>query len=524
MIPDILPLEIKMDQDKTSISSRKTDGGEIGEEQFMGWKDWQDREESLRFSKIRTSINTVFSEGRMIAVSLVLIPVLLIPYFMEVPPDGQLVLNTLNGTILIIFILEYAFKLAVTDDRRQFVRNPWHILDLFIIVVPVAGIFAGSWQNLTGAFRLLRLLRLTRIPSVGARAYSRQASLSNVNGNGASETAPECIVRTLSPAGPGREAGWTTRLLRDIPDSESTDKIGEPVGGMLWQDFTPVRETDLAKIHRWTGVPLSLLEQALKERAFPWARSHDDSAAVYLKMLERRRSTTHPTQIFIAWKWIFIVSKDHHLLTFSGSPLHAPDLIALDALSSSNALTPAEITYRFCQDALSEIEETLRAFEDELEYTGSLTISEQPASFLPATFKLKKESVKIHSWLLHTRDVLNSIVTGKVVLHGMEDGSRFSALLDKASYLYDISDDTTENVSSLTDYYFNATSFQMGRVMKLIAVLTALAIMPTVVGGLLGANLIGNPWPISLAQMITIVGIAMLATAWVFYRLGWFMG
>ena len=99
---------------------------------------------------------------------------------------------------------------------------------------------------------------------------------------------------------------------------------------------------------------------------------------------------------------------------------------------------------------------------------------------------------------------------------------RFSALLDRASYLYDISDDTTENVSSLTDYYFDATSFQMSRVMKLIAVLTALAIIPTIVGGLLGANLMGNPWPISLAQMVTIVGIAMIATAWVFYRLGWF--
>jgi Mg2+ and Co2+ transporter CorA len=343
-----------------------------------------------------------------------------------------------------------------------------------------------------------------------------------MNGNGASEPAPECTVRTLSPAVPGGEAVWTTRLLRDIPDSESAEKIGEPADGMLWQDFTSVREKDLAKLHRWTGIPLSLLEQALKERAFPWAQSHGDSAAVYLKILERRRSTTHPKQIFIAWKWIFIVSKDHHLLTFSGSPLHAPDQIARDALSGSNALTPAEITYRFCEDALSEIEETLRAFEDELEYTGSLTISEQPASFLPATFKLKKESVKIHSWLLHTRDVLNSIVTGKVVLHGMEDGSRFSSLLDRASYLYDISDDTTENVSSLTDYYFNATSFQMGRVMKLIAVLTALAIIPTIVGGLLGANLIGTPWPISLAQMVTIVGIAMLATAWVFYRLGWF--
>ena len=510
-----------MDPDQTSISSYKTEDGESGEEQFMRWKDWQEREQSLRFAKIRSSIDAIFSEGLMIAVSLILIPVLLIPDLVQVPPEVQLVFDTLNGTILVIFIFEYAFKLAFAENRWQYARDPWHVLDLIIIILPIAGILIGAWQQLTGAFRLLRLLRLIRIPAVGVRVYSRQDAIAETEGNRESKSVPECTVRTLLPAGPGREAGWSTRLLQDIPDSESEETSSEPDGSVLWQDFTSVQKKDLLKIHQWTGVPLSFLDQAIRERAFPWARAHGNSAAVYLKLMERRRNTS-TKQMFITWKWILIVSKDHQLLTFSTSPLHAPNLIAFETLASSKTITPAEITYRFFQDALSEIEETLRAIEDELEYTGSLPISEQPASFLPATFKLKKESVKIHSWLLHTRDVLNSIVTGKVVLHGMEDGSRFSALLERASYLYDISDDTTENVSSLTDYYFDATSFQMGRVMKLIAVLTALAIIPTVVGGLLGANLIGNPWPISLAQMVTVVGITMLATAWVFYRLGWF--
>ena len=98
--------------------------------------------------------------------------------------------------------------------------------------------------------------------------------------------------------------------------------------------------------------------------------------------------------MFITWKWILIVSKDHQLLTFSTSPLHAPNLIAFETLASSKTITPAEITYRFFQDALSEIEETLRAIEDELEYTGSLPISEQPATSSPATFSSKKNQSK----------------------------------------------------------------------------------------------------------------------------------
>ena len=155
-----------MDPDQTSISSYKTEDGESGEEQFMRWKDWQEREQSLRFLKIRNSIDAIFSEGLMIAVSLILIPVLLIPDLVPVPPEVQLVFDTLNGTILVIFILEYAFKLAFAENRWQYARNPWHILDLIIIILPIAGILAGTMQQVTGAFRLLRLLRLIRIPSL----------------------------------------------------------------------------------------------------------------------------------------------------------------------------------------------------------------------------------------------------------------------------------------------------------------------------------------------------------------------
>jgi len=500
----------------------RSSGAVRGEERFMRWKDWQDLEQDTRCARCRRSIDAIFTDNLMIVLSLILIPVLIVPFFVGFSPAGQVVLDTIDGAILVVFILEYSLKLALAENRWQHFTNPWHLLDLFIIAAPVAGILIGAFQTVTGSLRLLRLLRLTRSAALGTRAYSRQEAGSDLGEGALAAPLPDCTVRLLYPVTGGTPAEWSVRDLRELPEANSTStSAGTVQGVMKWYDFTLVQQGDLSHIARLTGVSESLLGEALRERAFPWARSHRNYGAVYLKIRESRRNPADPRQILIAWRWLLIVSKDHTLLTFSDMPPQSPDLIALEALSAQDALTPAEITYRFIQDALSRMEETLRSIEDELEYTGSLPISEQPASFFSATFRLKKESVRIHSWLLHTRDVLNSIVTGKVILHGMEDGSQFSALLDRASYLYDISDDVTENVSSLTDYYFNATSFQMGRVMKLIAVLSALTIIPTIVGSLLGSNLEGNPWPISLAQIIVIVGIAMLATAWIYYRLGW---
>ena len=492
-----------------------------GEERFMRWKDSREQEQDTRLELFRRSIDAVFSDTLMIVLSLILIPVLLIPFFVGVSPAGQTIFDTVDGAILVVFILEYTLKLALAANRRQFFANPWHLLDLFIIAAPVAGILTGAFQTLTGSLRLLRLLRLTRSAALGTRAYSRQDTGSEEETDALTVPVQECTIRILYPAIQDNSKEWIARELHELPSPDRgipaslTDRVTR------WYDFTSVKQADLPQIAHLTGVSASLLGEAFRERAFPWARSHRNYAALYLKVRESRHDPADPRQILIAWRWILIVSKDHTLLTFSAISPQAPDLIAKDTFLAHDSLTPAEITYRLFQDALSRMEETLRSIEDELEYTGSLPISEQPASFLLATFRIKKESVRIHSWLLHTRDVLNSIVTGKVVLHGMEDGLRFSALFDRASYLYDISDDITENVSSLTDYYFNATSFQMGRVMKLIAVLSALTIIPTVVGSLLGSNLEGNPWPISLAQIVVIVGIAMLATAWVYFRLGW---
>jgi Mg2+ and Co2+ transporter CorA len=45
--------------------------------------------------------------------------------------------------------------------------------------------------------------------------------------------------------------------------------------------------------------------------------------------------------------------------------------------------------------------------------------------------------------------------------------------------------------------------------------------IPALVGGLLGMNLIDNPWPVTLLQMVSVVALVMLLTAWVYYNTGW---
>ena len=74
---------------------------------------------------------------------------------------------------------------------------------------------------------------------------------------------------------------------------------------------------------------------------------------------------------------------------------------------------------------------------------------------------------------------------------------------------------------SLVDLYINTTSHEMNKVMRIIVVITALGIMPAVIFGALGTNLVGNPWNTQLGQVFIGIGVLMLILTWIFYRLGW---
>jgi hypothetical protein len=46
-------------------------------------------------------------------------------------------------------------------------------------------------------------------------------------------------------------------------------------------------------------------------------------------------------------------------------------------------------------------------------------------------------------------------------------------------------------------------------------------VVPATVGGLLGMNIIGNPWPVTLEQVIYLVGLVVLGILYVFTTRGY---
>ncbi len=148
---------------------------------------------------------------------------------------------------------------------------------------------------------------------------------------------------------------------------------------------------------------------------------------------------------------------------------------------------------------------------------------QNPSAFLERTFQLKKELTRIVSNMFHLREVITLIISRRVPIAGFDESSKalFDILQDEVTYLHETAEHSKENLLSIIDLHLNRTSYETNKGMRILAVLTALAIIPTMVSGLLGENLLDVPFNAYLWQILGLMIIAMLLILYVFVKLGW---
>jgi Mg2+ and Co2+ transporter CorA len=180
------------------------------------------------------------------------------------------------------------------------------------------------------------------------------------------------------------------------------------------------------------------------------------------------------------------------------------------------------VLYSLLKHILEKNKRVISALEHQLVIMENLPLKNRPSNFLETTFYLRKEVNQLVPALLHLKEVLSVIVDKRVPLTGFTENHQkiFDFLKDEAGYQYETATSARDNLLSLIDLYINTSSFELNRVMRIIAVITCLGIIPAVMG-LLGSNIAGNPWNIELWQVFSILGGIMLVLGWIFYRIGW---
>jgi len=147
-------------------------------------------------------------EAPMLFLSLVLLPLLLGPYFNDLSEDALRGFSIASTAVWILFVIEFFYLLYLAPSRRQMIRE--HKLDALMVLLP-----------------MLRPLRLLRIASAGT-AIGRAAVAVRRIGSRPGVTPFFRLILLVIVAG----AGFTLGFEHNQADSSITN-----FGEALWWSF-----------------------------------------------------------------------------------------------------------------------------------------------------------------------------------------------------------------------------------------------------------------------------------------------
>jgi Mg2+ and Co2+ transporter CorA len=465
----------------------------------------------------REIVDLLLPDTLMIALAVVMIPIVLVPFFVTIPAALNGPLKFLDYSILAIFIIEYLAKTILAPDILKHILDPWHLLDLLIVIVPLAALLPAVSLGYGQSSLILRLLRILRVLAIGGRAADRRMHLTVLT--------PAKLVSEPKPM----EIQVMDGKLGNIHGDVSINKLGEYVGSpsQTWVDISLVSEADFDTLGKILNIPRILLESELTDESYPRMDYFEHYSLIFARIADVhvfRQGTIH---LLIERKGILVVCQGQNIITLSKTKTKIFSQIIEKA---KGALSPEEpmvvtILYAILKHILDKDKQIIAALEQELMLLESIPLSKRPSNFLEITFYLRKEVNQLVPSLLHLKEIISVIVSRRVPLEGFKERHEkiFDILLDEAMYLYETASSARDNLQSLVDLYINTNSHQTNKVMRIIAVITSLGIIPAALG-LLGSNILGNPWDIQLWQVFGLLGIFMVIMGWVFYRLGWLKG
>lgn len=449
----------------------------------------------------------MLGEGTMGFLALVALALAVAPALLGLGPAAIFVLSTIEWAVVALFAIEYAVGLALAENRKSFLRDPWRILDLAIIVIPLLSLLPALKPLRSSP--ILRLIRVARVLLVGARFGGRAARRVENHGETAGEGPAEVSILREGRRGP-ETASWEEFL-------GTFDSLRG-----AWVHVTGLGKERIGEAARATGLPERFLAASVEETARPRLEVADGFSALFLWLPEIARE--RPVQL--ERTSVLLLTAPGFLLSFSRrrADFHGRIGAAIPRLNLPDGSPfPTRMTYAFLRFLLERYQEALKSLEEDVRRLEDVPAKGGGAGFFGESFALERELTSTRGDLWRLKGVVGSLAAGRVNVHGarQEDREFLRGVAEEAESLHESASSLRESLVSLMDLHMNVASFEMNRGMRVLAILSALGLIPAVVGGLLGMNLVGNPWPATLPQVAYGVFWGMALSLYVFFVKGW---
>jgi Mg2+ and Co2+ transporter CorA len=463
--------------------------------------------------ELREIVNSILSDNFMIFLSLVLIPIILLPFTADLSADVESFLDICDWTIVGLFVAEYTLKLYLAQDRWQHFKSPWHLIDLVIVVLPFIQFIPMLELGQAGSSSLLlRLLRVPRALAVGGRALAgRRANNNHMAAQ--TETGAQTEIRQVGP---------DLKTIQHLTWDEL--KVHLASSSQDWIDIHNLSDEGFSKLSSILEISEPHFKSRLVDDIYPHIDYVQHASFIFVqsgKIMYPEHSNHFLT---ISRSGIIVICSGTNILTVSrhDGDLFSPVLSSLKDQHAGDGLV-VPVLYGILEHMLNQYRSILSEIEMEVIKIGGTPRSKLPKDFLERIYQLNKEVSRLLSNIVHFKELLSIITSDRVPLQGFDERSEeaFHVLQDDATYLNEIANDLLGNLHSIIDLYINQTSFETNRILKILAVITSLSVVPSAVGGILGMNLLDMPYGVFLWQVVFIIWLVMAFALYVFVKLGW---
>jgi Mg2+ and Co2+ transporter CorA len=466
--------------------------------------------------EFRDAIERVLSENFMIFLTILMLLIVLVPLFFNFSMDVLKFLDTCDFIIVAIFIFEYGAKFFLAKNRWKFFKNGWHILDLIIIMVSLLGYvqILAFGEIVSGSpALLLRLLRIMRAFAFGGKTVTRKLRTQETAIADISEE-KEVIFREIDLDLGVIHEHVTWAQLKDFIDDAKQE----------WLDLQNISEKDFERLSEICKIPALHFQSRLSEDGFPRIDNLDNAALIFLYSSQSHYPAQGNKYFTIVNTGLLVICNKQDIITISEKRTDLFENVLESARKhfKSNP-TIVLVLYEIFDFILKKHKVIIADIEMLLLRMERVLKPQNPSAFLERAFQLKKELTRIVSIMFHLREVITLIVSRRVPFAGFDQSSKalFDILQDEVTYLHETAESLKENLLSIIDLHINRTSYETNKVMRFFAVLTALAIIPTMVSGLLGENLLDVPFNAYLWQVLALTLIGMALVLYIFIKLGW---
>lgn len=308
---------------------------------------------------------------------------------------------------------------------------------------------------------------------------------------------------------------WESGQLIDAALDELKSLFGRPT----WINVNDPSLEDLSSLSEVLGIPRYDMIENLRSN-YP----HSDSYMGYTKIFSWYLTPSRDSKEFSFLRSpVVIFTNKIGVITISNSRSGVEGKVA-ENFESNNFLglsVSAQVTYIVLLHMLEAYEQHVEEFE---RYTDRLEVAipPWPKKFYSEAFHIRRDVSNLLRLLRHFRIMTESLTRESSYKPFTEEERRLiDTIYDRAVGIEETAEMTLDTIRDMISLHLDTISHDMNMAMRLMAAITAIVALPSVIGSLFGMNLIDNPWPWELWKVSIVASSAALALTVYFAAKGW---